>query len=299
MAAIAGCILVKNPSLTERQVLEILKNSSRKTGGYVYDSSGKSLELGFGVPDLFAAVTLASSSLGEVPNPPTPQNNVFGVISTNASVEQGLPINVSFSVLSEKIVDSDFDVPISIGFRAPSGVLNTFYTATIKILAGTNIASRTIMYTVPSNVTGVCQLVLTIDEYNQILETNESDNIALTSINVTQAPLPVTSLDAEVALTSYEWLDATRVRIYYRMTNRGTVTITSWKASVGFEGRPQSTWNRGDVVAPGKSTSGGTVWSLNNMGTLPNTFKIQVTQVNGVIDENSANNVATILVSKP
>jgi hypothetical protein len=83
------------------------------------------------------------------------------------------------------------------------------------------------------------------------------------------------------------------------MTNRGTVTITSWKASVGFEGRPPSTWNRGDVVAPGKSTSGGTVWSTNSMGTLPNTFKLQVTQVNGVIDENSANNVATILVSKP
>jgi len=300
MAAIAGCILVKNFNLTEAQVLDIIKNSCRKTGGYIYDGSGKSLELGYGVPDLYAAVTLAAATIGGNPNPtPTPTNNVFGLISTNSTIEQGLPINVTYTVLTEKVVAADLTIPITLSFRKLDGTTNIFYSANAKILAGTNTTTAVVMYTIPSNVSGTCQLVLSIDPDNQYLETNETDNIALTNIVVTQAPTPTIGFDAEIKITSYEWLDATRVRIYYTMSNRGMTTITSWKASVGFDGKTPSTWNRADVVAPGKSTSGGTVWYTTSMGTLPNTFKIQITQVNGLIDENSANNVSTIVVTKP
>ena len=246
---------------------------------------------------MYAAVTLAASTGGEnPPPPPVPTNNVFGLVSTNATVEQGLQIIVSYTTITEKVVDKDFVVPIKLSFRKPDGTSNTFYTGNVTILANTNTTSLNLPYTVPNNVSGACQIVMTIDENNLILESNENDNIAMTNIQVTQTPPPTGNLDASIALTSYEWLDATRVRIYYTMTNRGVVPITSWRASVGFEGKPSSTWNRADVVAPGKSTSGGTVWSTTSMGTLPNTFKITITQVNGIIDDNVQNNVATILV---
>ena len=67
---------------------------------------------------------------------------------------------------------------------------------------------------------------------------------------------------------------------------------------MGFVGQWQNTWNRPDIIKPGRYTSGGTVWYLNQMGTLPATWKIEVTQVNGMPDINPANNVATIVVNK-
>ena len=44
--------------VSEMQVRDILKNSCRKTGGYVYNADGWSSELGYGVIDMFAAVGL-------------------------------------------------------------------------------------------------------------------------------------------------------------------------------------------------------------------------------------------------
>lgn len=300
MAAIAGLILVKNPNLTQAQVLEVIKNSCRKTGGYVYDSNGKSFELGYGVPDLFSAITIASNTNpGEPTPPPTPTNNVFGIVSTTSTAEQGLPITVSYTAIVEKVVTSDLVVPISLTFIRPDGAKSVFYNGNVIIRANTNTTQMHLNWTVPNNVTGMCQIALTLDTSQSILETNENDNVALTNIQITPAIVPTTPIDGEIIITGYTWLDATRVKIGYRFTNRGTTTITSWKANVGFQGRGTNTWNRADVLAPGKSMSGGTVWYTNNMGTLPNTFKIEVVQVNGTIDGNLSNNVATILVTNP
>jgi hypothetical protein len=296
MAAVAGSILVKNENLTETQVRDIIKNSSRKLGGYVYDSTGKSLELGWGIIDMYSAISLAG---GTNPGEPTPgpTYNIFGTISSQATIEQGQIANITYSVISDKAMTKDTAVGVNIAFKRPDGSSLNFYSGNITISAGQTSKSMNIPFTVPNTVSGPCQFVMTIDPNNFVQETNENDNVAFTSINVTQMPTPTDGVDGEIKITGYEWIDATRVRIRYMLTNRGTSNITSWKAVVGFDGMPQVTWNRNDIIAPGRYGSFGSVFTSNLYGTIPNTFRINVTQVNGVPDSNISNNTASILVS--
>jgi len=295
MAAVAGLVLVKNPELTEVQVREILKNSSRKVGGYAYDATGRSAELGFGVIDANIAVSLAA---GTTPPPPQVVFNAYGVISSAANAEAGTTTSVSYSVLVDKPLSGDLLAPIVISFKNPNGAILNFYTGTVTIPKGQTSFTANIPYTVPNNISGVCQFVLTIDPNNAVNESNENDNIAQTAITVFTPTPPTQSLDAQAEVTGFEWLDTTRVRIRYKITNRGTAPITSWKAVVGFDGQWQSTWNRTETILPGRSTTGGTVWASNLQGTLPNTWRIRVTELNGLPDSNPANNEASILVTR-
>lgn len=294
MAAVAASVLVMNPNLTESQVRDILKNASRKVGGYVYDASGKSAELGWGVVDMYSAVSLAAGVPAPEPTPTKP--NIYGVVSTPASVEQGQIVQVSYTITSDKQVDKDTPVEFSLAFK--QNAITTFYNGSATILAGQSAINGVIPYTISNLISGACQFILTIDPNNKIDESNETDNVALTSINVTSALPPQGALDIEVIITSFEWLDASRVRIWYKVTNKSTVAVTSWKATVGFVGQQQMVWNRTDKIQPGLSISQGTVWYASQMGALPATWKIEATQVNGMPDINPTNNIATIVITK-
>ena len=295
MAAVAGMVLAKNPELTEGQVRDILKNSCRKIGGYTYDANGKSAELGFGIIDANTAVSLAG---GTTPPPPQTVFNAYGVISSVAAIEAGATTSVSYSVLVDKELPGDLLVPIVISFKNPNGGLLNFYSGTVTVPKGQTSFTATIPYTVPNNISGVCQFVLTIDPRNAINESNENDNIAQTAITVSTPTPPSQNLDVQAEVTGYEWLDANRVRVRYKVTNRGTATVTSWKAVVGFDGQWQSNWNRTETILPGRSVTGGTVWPSNLQGQLPNSWRIRVTELNGLPDSNPANNEASILVTR-
>jgi subtilisin family serine protease len=295
MAAVAGLVIAKNPDLTEMQVRDILKNSCRKIGGYAYDANGKSAELGFGIIDANTAVSLAG---GTTPPPPQAILNVYGVISSPANVEAGATTNVSYSVMIDKALEGDLLAPIVVSFKNPSGSLLNFYTGVVIVPKGQTSATGTLPYTAPNNVSGVCQFILTIDPSNAINESNENDNIALTSINVAMPTPPTQVLDAEVVTTGFEWLDATRVRIWYKITNKGTGTITSYKGVSGFDGQYQGSWTRNDRIMPGRSVSMGTVWSAQMQGQLPNTWRVRITEVNGLPDSNPANNEGSIVVTR-
>jgi hypothetical protein len=294
MAAVAGMVLVKNPELTEAQVRDILKNSCRKIGGYTYDANGKSAELGFGIIDANVAVSLAG---GVTPPPPTQVIfNVYGVISSPATAVAGSITNVSYSVMLDKAIEADVIAPVVISFKNPNGAILNFYTGNVLVPKGQTSVTATIPYTVPNNLSGLSQFILTIDPSNAINESNENDNIAVTSVNVTTPTAPDQTLDAEVAITGYEWLDATRVRVAYRITNKGTSTITSYKGRSGFDGQHQSNWSRSERIMPGRSVSMATVWPTSIQGTLPNTWRVRVTELNGLPDSNPSNNEASILV---
>lgn len=297
MAAVAAAVLVKNPDLTETQVREILKNSCRKTGGYAYDANGWSNELGYGVIDMFAAVTQAGATLPGEPTP-DPTHNYYGTVSTPSAVQQGSIVNVVYSVIADKPVAADTVIPVLLSFKRADNASLNFYTGNVTILAGQTSASASIPYTVPNTFSGVCQFVLTIDPNNFVRETNENDNVAMTSINVTLPPAPTEGVDLAVKINSYEFLDATRVRINYTFTNAGNVDILNLKATVGFDGKPTTTWTRTETYKPGTSRSMGSVFYSNMWGTLPNTFRIKITQVNGVADTNVANNEASVLISR-
>jgi hypothetical protein len=295
MAAVAGLVLVKNPDLTEAQVRDILKNSCRKVGGYTYDASGKSAELGFGIVDASVAVSLAG---GATPPPPQIVFNAYGVISSAARVEAGATTNVSYSVLVDKELPGDLLVPVVITFKNPNGGVLNFYSGNVTVPKGQTSFTATIPYTVPNNISGVCQFILTIDPKNLVDESNENDNIAQTAVTVFAPTPPSQNLDVQAEVTGYEWLDASRVRVRYKVTNKGTATVTSWKAVVGFDGQWQTTWNRTETILPGRSVTGGTVWSSNLQGQLPNTWRMRVTELNGLPDSNPANNEASILVTR-
>jgi len=293
MAAVAGAVLIKNPNLTEVQVRDVLKNSCRKVGGYIYDTTGKSLELGWGVVDMFTAVSLAGN---DNPIPPV-TFNIYGVISSPATAQAGNIVTLSYSVILDKAIANDLNVPVVLTFKNGSTSLN-FYTGNVTILAGQTTVTANIPYTIPNNLSGVSQFVMTIDPSNTINETNEGDNVALTSINVSLPTPPDMGLDAEVVANRYEWLDADRVRIWYTFTNKGTTTITSWKAVVGFDGKTPINWNRTQTLLPGKSFSSGSVFPSTMYGTLPSTWRMRVTELNGLPDANPSNNETSIVVSK-
>jgi len=296
MAAVAGLVMVKNPELTEGQVREILKNSCKKTGGYAYDANGKSLELGYGVIDASVAVSLAG---GTTPPPPTQiVFNVYGVISSPATAEAGAITNVSYSVMLDKAIQADVIAPIVVSFKNPNGAILNFYTGNVTIPSGQTVVTGTIPYTVPNNLSGLSQFILTIDPTNTVGESNENDNVAVTSVNVTTPTPPDQTLDAEVSVTGYEWLDATRVRVAYRITNKGTSVITSYKGQSGFDGQYQNKWSRSERILPGRSASMATVWPASTHGSLPNTWRIRITELNGLPDSNPANNEASVLVTR-
>ncbi len=297
MAAVAAAVLIKNPELTETQVRDILKNSSRKTGGYLYNADGWSTELGYGVIDMFAAVTQAS---GTDPGEPTPgpTHNYYGTISTPATAQQGTIISVVCSVIADKPVTVDTVVPITVAFKNTTGGTLNFYSGNLTILANQSSASTTIPHTISNTASGVCQFALTVDPNNFVQETNENDNVAMTSINVTLPPAPTQGVDLGIKINSYEFLDATRVRVNYTFTNTGSVDILNLKATAGFDGKPATTWTRTEVYKPGQSRTMGSVFYSTSWGTLPNTFRIKITQVNGIIDENPNNNESSILIVK-
>jgi hypothetical protein len=298
MAAIAAAVLVKNPELTEPQLREILKNSARKTGGYVYDANGKSAELGFGVVDMYAAV-LQSGGTDPIdpPPPPAPVINFYGVISTPAQANQGASVTVTYTVNMDNAPTIDTKVPVLLRFKASNGTLNDFYTGEVIIKAGTKITTMTTTHVLPNNISGMCEYIMNIDLSNQIAEGNEFDNYAQTPINVVQVAPPSSTADLSVRITGYTFLDATRVRVNYAFKNVGNVNVTSLKALVGFDGRSQLTWSRSETYLPNQERAMSSVFPSSMWGTLPNTFRIKITQVNGATDTNAANNEASILIS--
>jgi hypothetical protein len=296
MAAVAAAVLVKNPELTEMQVRDILKNSCRKTGGYVYNADGWSTELGYGVIDMFAAVTQAAATLPGEPTP-GPTHNYYGAVSSPATVQQGSVVNVVYSVISDKPVTNDTVVPVLLSFKRADNASLNFYTGSVTILAGQTSVSATIPYTVPNTFSGVCQFVLTVDPNNFVQETNENDNVAMTSINITLPPAPTEGMDLLVKIDSYEFLDSTRVRVRYTFANVGKVDIVSLRATAGFDGKPATTWTRTELYKPGVSKSMASVFPSNMWGTLPNTFRIKIIQVNGVADANASNNESSIIIN--
>ena len=295
MAGCAAAIILANPSLTEKQVTDIIASTALKSGGYVYDANGKSLELGYGVVDLYAAIVKAQS--GELPPPPPPSElyNIFGTIASPASTNQGSQVTITYTVQLDKIRTVDTVTDIALEFVRPDGSKSTFYTGNVTIPKGQVLFTGTLPYTVPNNVTGVGQFNLFIDVQSAINESNESDNMAQTSITV-NAPIPIGNYDLEITPTGYTWLDAGRVRCGIRIVNRGAATITSYKLKWEFAGRT-GIWDRVETIAPGQGRGSGNVMYPPAGTTYPQTYKVSVVSVNGQPDNNPANDVATLVVN--
>jgi len=300
MAGVAASVILANPTLTEAQVTDVLRQACRKTGGYVYDVNGKSLELGYGVVSMFNAVTIAKTLDGGDPVPvPVAEYNLFGNISTLPTAVQGSSVNVTYSVNLDKVHTSDVTTTVHLTFTRPDGTKFIFYTGDVTIPKGQTVVTKTTPFGLPNNQTGVCQFSLTIDPNMVIKETNENDNTISTGLNITLVNPPAQGLDASVTIDRYEWLDANRVRIWYTFYNKGNVVITSIKVNHGLVGGFTGTWNRADRIEVGKSVRMGSVYNVSSPPVpLPTDYVLTITAVNGVPDNDSTNNTARMQIKK-
>lgn len=300
MAAAAASVILANPSLTEAQVTDVLRQSCRKTGGYTYDVNGKSLELGYGVVNMYNAVTIAKTLDGGDPTPvPVAEYNLYGTIATLPTAVQGSSINVTYSVNLDKVHTSDVIATVQLTFTRPDGTKFIFYTGDVTIPKGQTVVTKTAPFALPNNQTGNALFSLTIDPNMVIKETNENDNTISTGTTITLVNPPAAGLDASVTIDRYEWLDANRVRIYYTFYNKGSVVITSMKVNHGLVGGYTGTWNRTDRIEVGRSATFASVYNVTMPPVaLPTDYVLTITAVNGVPDNDATNNTARLQIKK-
>jgi hypothetical protein len=298
MAGVAATMIFANPNLTEPQVRTILAQTSRKLGGYVY-TSGKSLELGYGIVDQNAAVAAAIANA--IPVPTTP--NVTMLMSAQGTAVQGSIIQINYTVNLSVAQLSNLTLRVSF-YRSLNGILESndtqIQTEVITVPASTTMYTASFNYTIPTDIVGNVYVIGFVDSNNIIPEPIEIDNTASVVINiVTTGPVPSNNgldLGVEILQTRYS-----RGRLYvkYKFTNVGSVAITSYNFVRGFIGGTQQTRKVNNVnMQPGQSTTNESVW-YPEPPSYPGTYRVTITQVNGVVDSVSTNNVSTIQVNAP
>lgn len=297
MAGVAATMILSNPTLTEPQVRTILAQTSRKLGGYDY-TSGKSLELGYGIVDQNAAV--AAAIAGVTPTPETP--NITILMSAQGTAVQGTIIPINYTVNLSVAQTSVLTLRVSF-YRSLNGILETndtqIQTEVITIPASTNMYTSSFNYTIPTDIVGNVYVIGFVDSTNIVSEPVEIDNIANVVINVvTTGPVPSNSgLDLGVQILQTRYSRSGRLYVKYKFTNYGSVAVTSYKFVRGFSGGTQQTKIVNNVnMQPGQSTTVETPWS-NLPPSYPGTYKVVITEVNGVVDSVSTNNVSTIQVN--
>ena len=299
-AGIVAMMLLKNPNLTENDVRIILKNTCRKLGGYNY-VNGRCNEMGFGIIDMDSAIREAGAYSG-TPTPPVdplpPTTNLTGILNTPKNAVSGSSVVVGYSVLCsnpnfpQTNVNCEVYISRTQSIQTDSKLIDS---SSCVVGGGTGNASLSFNYTIPANISGDWFFVLKVDTTNAVNEMSEIDNLATSTIAIS-SPV-VGNIDMKAEILSYAWQPDGRCKIAYRFTNVGTTTVTSCKIIVGFQGAPQITWNRPDVLQPNAKIDFTTNWVLFPT-TFPAIFSMTITQVNGTNDSNPSNNTASILVNR-
>jgi subtilisin family serine protease len=126
VAAIAALILSVNPSLTQKQVADIIEQTARKVGSYSYaTTSGRpngtwNNEMGYGLVDAFAALNAASCNAVNFDNQTVTSNAIVSgceIYSTNVTVSNNAQLKMTgtkkVEITYPFIVDSGCQLEIS------------------------------------------------------------------------------------------------------------------------------------------------------------------------------------------
>lgn len=294
-AGVAAAVLLKNPNLTEVQLRELLKQACRKIGGYTYNTSGWSNELGFGIIDYNKAMSLAESPVIN----PTEYHDLTVLTTIPSTITNNQPLPINITVNTDKPNLESKTVQCQIYFTANLANLGTpIFTDTVTIGGGIQSESKNFNYTLPASTTGTRYIITKVDTLNTTQETNEENNTSQSTINIT-LPVGDPNCDLSVTINRYEWLDPTICRVWYTFKNEGSVVINNYKARVGFKNLPSfnTTWTNTTPLNPGSTRSGATA-QRNFPSTFPADFTITITEVNGAQDINLTNNVSTIIINR-
>jgi hypothetical protein len=301
-AACIGTMVLANPNITESQIRTILQQTCRKIGGYTY-TNGKSLELGYGIIDQNAAV-LAAIQGGVNPPPPNPIPNLTLIVSAPSTAVSGSIVPVNFTVNASVSIATPLTFNVTF-YRSLDGSIDSsdvlVATVPVTLPASQLSAYGSFNLTLPPNTTGNIYVIGNVDSTNVVPESNENDNLASAVINVTASPGPgptPTGLDLGVQLLQYGYNTSGTLYFRWKLTNHGSVPITNFKYVRGFIGGTQMTSTSNQYISPGQSFTYQTSW-FNLPTSYPGTYKITITEVNGVLDSITSNNVSTITVNQP
>jgi hypothetical protein len=301
-AGVAGAIAAANPGLTADQILDIMKLTCNQVGPYNYNydisTPGKSLELGYGQVDLYAAVSLATS--GTVPPGPIVLPDLRVVINSPTIIDQGADMTINYTLSLNIVAQTDitFDVKI---FYSLDGTYDPtdpeIITKPETIVQGTFFTQGSYTFTVPNTLSGDVWFGVFADSTNVIDPEPELNNVGIRKTFVQGTVVPV-GLNLAVEIDSLTIDSVTGIaNVRYRFTNTGAVTVTNFKIRKGFDGlenyeyllyRTIESEDRLEFDIPWTNIPG-----PNDLFTT--LYRIEILEVNGVADDISADNVAVAL----
>lgn len=301
-AGVAGAIAAANDTLTADQILDIMKVTCNKIGpyNYNYDVSvpGKSLELGYGQVDLYAAVSLATS--GTIPPGPIVLPDLRVVINSPTFVSQGndLTIDYTLSLNITAAADITFDIQV---FYSLDGTYDptdpVLITKQETILAGTFFVQGSYTFTVPNTLSGNVWFGVYADSTNVIDPEPELNNVGLRKTYI-DAPVTPTGLNLAVDIDSLIVDSVTGIAmVKYSFSNTGATTITNFKIRKGFDGLKNYEYFLYRTLESLDTIFFEVPWTdvpdSSNLFTTP--YRIEILEVNGVPDDDPADDVAIVL----
>lgn len=310
VAGIAAIMVLVNPQLRVTDIEKILKDTAEQVGGYTY-TDGYSEELGYGLVNMFNAVTEASTFDFDE----TAVDYTVSITTPEATVFAGSTVTIPWTV----DIDPGYYFPLYGGCPTPANLPKlTFYRSTSPnfttssavpigfVTLAPAVAATTVTglftTTIPCGTTGDIYIYAIVDSNNIISESDESNNMDSGVISVAGSVPACLSTDLSVTVVSTQIAANGLRRMVIRFTNTGQTNINTWNFSHGWIGNTGSpatvsiTYPTGAFLAPG-ATRNVSLFAIQSPQGLPNTFYAQINTVNGSADDALTNNYSSLVVT--
>lgn len=291
-AGLAGAIAAANDTLSADQILNIMKLTCNQVGpyNYFYDPStpGKSLELGYGQIDFYAAISLATS--GTIPPGPVVLPDLRVVINSPTIIDQGADLTINYTLSLNIVAESDINFDVRIFYSLD----NTYDPADPEIITkpatipqGQFFIQGSHTFTVPNTLSGDVWFGVFADSTNVIDPEPELNNVALRKTFVNAPVVPV-GLNLAVEIDSVLIDPVTGgITVDYTFTNTGADTITNFKIRKGFDGLKKYEYTLIRTLESLDVLKFSIPWTDNpdpaNLFTTP--YRIEILSVNGIADD--------------
>lgn len=241
-AGVVALVAASNPTLSANGIKEAIRLTCSKVGGYDYNAipgePGKSLELGWGMVDAYAAVLYATS--GQIDPGPGVTPDLRVVVSAQGVVNTGDNLTLSYTLSTNIALPVAETLTVTIFYSTdaafdPGDVVLTSFSVTIP--ANNYIYQGQYTFAFPNTLTTGTYFV-GVNATSIAGETYLLNNTAFQSVLVLAPPAPPVGLNLAVEITEIPF-DSTQggPLIRYRFQNVGADDITSFRYRKGFVGR--------------------------------------------------------------
>jgi hypothetical protein len=298
VAGVVALINLANPSLSANGIVESIRNSCRKIWTYDYNAfpalPGKSLEVGYGQIDAFAAVSYALS--GDVDPGPGVTQNLRVLVSGASLTAIDLQYTLQYTVYTRLPLESNTNVTLTIFYSTDlnyTGADPVIATIPITMNANTYAYTDTYTFTIPNTLNG--DYYFGVNASGIPGESSTLDNTGFTNVFVVgNVPPPDFNLRVEIDTVAYNEIDNT-IGVSYELENTGVTPITTFTLKKGFVGYEERTYRLEAALETDQILNIIDTWSnvppLNVLFTTP--FRIEITSVNNLpLDDVSSDNIS-------